>query len=97
LLEAARRGVSCPEGERPEIRVDTHVRPAPAVEARIAVIRVRRDELARALAIDPSVLASRGVIEDMAKRWEDGDDPWDVAELRQWQIGLLRPALGSGA
>jgi ribonuclease D len=89
--------VSCPEGERPEIRVDTHVRPAPAVEARIAVIRVRRDELARALAIDPSVLASRGVIEDMAKRWEDGDDPWDVAELRQWQIGLLRPALGSGA
>jgi len=65
----------------------------PAVEARIGVIRQRRDELARALELDPSVLASRGVVEEMAKRWEAGDDPWEVSDLRRWQTGLLRPAL----
>jgi ribonuclease D len=93
LLEAARRGVSCPESERPEVRVETRERLLPAVEARIAVIRQRRDEIARGLALDPSVLASRGVVEEMAKRWEAGADPWGVAELRRWQTELLRPVL----
>jgi hypothetical protein len=63
------------------------------VETRIALIRQRRDELARGLELDPSVLASRGVVEEMAKRWVAGEDPWAVAELREWQAGLLRPAL----
>lgn len=93
VLEAVRRGASCPEAERPEIRVDVKERLTPAVEARIAVIRKRRDELAAALALDPAVLLSRGVLEDMAKRWEGGDDPWELEELRRWQTGLLRPAL----
>jgi len=93
LIAAARRGVSCPEAERPETRLDVRERLSPAVEARIALIRQRRDELARALELDPSVLASRGVLEEMAKRWEAGDDPWALTDLRRWQTGLLRPAL----
>jgi ribonuclease D len=93
VLEAARRGVSCPETDWPEIRMETRERLQPAVETRIAFIRQRRDELARGLELDPSVLASRAVVEDMAKRWEAGDDPWEVAELREWQAGLMRPAL----
>jgi len=93
VLEAVRRGASCPEAEQPEIRVDVKERLTPAVEARIAVIRKRRDELAAALALDPAVLLSRGVLEDMAKRWEGGDDPWELKDLRRWQTGLLRPAL----
>jgi ribonuclease D len=92
LIEAARRGASCPEADRPELRVDVRERLQPAVEARIALIRQRRDELARTLELDPSVLASRGVVEEMAKRWEAGTDPWESAELRRWQTGLLRPA-----
>ena len=93
VLDAARRGASCPEADRPETRVEVRERLQPAVEARIDLIRQRRDELARTLELDPSVLASRGVIEEMAKRWEAGDDPWETAELRRWQTGLLRPAL----
>jgi ribonuclease D len=93
LIEAVRRGVSCPEADRPDTRVDVRERLSPEVEARIAVIRQRRDDLARALELDPSVLASRGVVEEMAKRWEAGDDPWEIAELRRWQAGQLRPAL----
>lgn len=93
LIDAAHRGVSCAEADRPDIRVDVRERLSPAVEARIALIRQRRDGLARDLELDPSVLASRGVVEEMAKRWEAGEDPWGIAELRRWQAGLLRPAL----
>ena len=93
LIEAARRGVACPEAERPELRVESRERLPAAVEARIAFIRERRDALARELALDPSVLASRGVVEGIARRWEAGDDPWASADLRQWQMALMRPAL----
>ena len=93
VIEAARRGVACPETDWPEIRVESRERLEPAVETRIAFIRQRRDELALSLELDPSVLLSRGVVEEMAKRWEAGDDPWGIAELREWQAGLLRPAL----
>ncbi len=93
VLEAVRRGVSCPEAERPEIRVQSRERLQPEVETRVAFLRQQRDELARTLELDPSVLASRGVVEDMAKRWVAGDDPWAVAELREWQAGLMRPAV----
>jgi len=93
VIDAARRGVSCLEADWPEKRLDVRERLLPAVEARISVIRKRRDELARTLELDPSVLASRGVVEEMAKRWEAGDDPWEITELRQWQTELLRPVL----
>ena len=93
LLEAIARGVACPQAERPEIRVAARVRLDPAVETRIARIKERRDELARSLALDPSVIATRGVVEDMAKRWEAGEDPWTVPDLRLWQAAQLRPLL----
>ena len=93
LIEAARRGVACPENDRPDVRVETRERLLPAVSARIAFIRQKRDALATALAIDPSVLASGKVVEGIAKRWEAGDDPWDSVELRHWQTALMRPAL----
>ena len=93
LIDAARRGATCPEADWPEARTELRERLQPAVEARVELIRQRRDELALSLALDPSVLASRGVIEEMAKRWEAGGDPWEIAELRRWQTGLLRPAL----
>jgi len=93
LLDAVRRGVDVPEAERPEVRIDARERLDPAVEVRIARIKQRRDAVAADLALDPSVIASRAVLEEMAKRWEAGDDPWDVADLRRWQAGLLRPAI----
>jgi ribonuclease D len=93
VVEAARRGIACPEAERPEIRVEVREKLAPAVESRVARMKERRDAIARDLALDPTTIASRGVLEEMARRWEDGEDPWSVPELRLWQIGLLRPAL----
>jgi ribonuclease D len=93
LVEAVRRGAACPEADRPEVRVEVRERLSPAVESRVARIKERRDAVALDLALDPTAIASRGVVEEMAKRWEAGDDPWSVPELRVWQIGLLRPVL----
>ena len=93
LLEAVRRASACPDDEKPEVRTEAKERLDPAVERRIALIRERRDEIARGLALDPAVIASRGVVEEMAKRWEAGDDPWAVPDLRLWQIGLLKPVV----
>ena len=94
VLAAVAAGIALPESSWPEVRVEVRVRLEPAVESRIALIKARRDELAKALALDPSVVATRGVVEDLAKRWVAGEDPWVSAELRQWQAELLRPALG---
>jgi hypothetical protein len=93
VVDAARRGVLCAEADRPALRLDVREKLEPAVVSRIGRIREARDRLAQELALDPSVLASRATVEDMAKRWESGEDPWAVAELRAWQIGILRPAL----
>lgn len=93
LLGAIARGAACPEADRPAIRIEARERLDPKVETRIARIKERRDELARSLALDPSVIATRGVVEDMAKRWEAGEDPWAVPDLRAWQAAQLRPLL----
>lgn len=94
LLRAVADGAACPESRQPELRLDVYRRLAPAVESRIAFIKARRDELATELALDPSVVAPRGLVEDLATRWEAGEDPWLSPELRRWQAELLRPALG---
>ncbi len=93
LLDAARRGAACPESMMPEIRTRPAERPDPAVEARFDRIKDRRDEVARDLGVDPSVVLPRAVVLEMAKRWEAGEDPWMLADLRRWQASLLRPLL----
>ena len=93
VVEAARRGVACAEADRPALRTDVREKLAPAVVLRSGRIREQRDRLAHEFALDPAVLASRATVEEMAKRWEAGEDPWAVADLRMWQIGVLRPAL----
>lgn len=95
LVEAARRGAACPEALRPQRRQGVRARLDPAVETRLDRIRAGRDAVARELGLEASLLASRAVLEEMAKRFEAGDDPWTTPDLRAWQAELLRPALAS--
>jgi hypothetical protein len=88
-----RRGAArlCPETDRPDARRCEGTAPTGggggiAPSASGATSRADAE-------LDPSVLASRGVVEEMAKRWEAGIDPWETAELRRWQTALLRPVL----
>lgn len=93
IVEAVARGLACPEDARPEPHLRVWERLPAAVESRIKRIKTARDALARNLALDPSVLAPRGVVEEMARRWEAGEDPFEAADLRRWQAELLRAEL----
>lgn len=94
LLAALRRGAACPQEQWPALRVDTRVRLDPAVADRVNTIKTKRDGLAQALGLDATLIASRSVMEDMAKRGIAGEDPCTAPELRVWQAELLRPLLG---
>jgi ribonuclease D len=91
LVEAIRRGAAVPEAERPETRPPARPRLAPEVELSLEAIRTRRDRVARELALDPSLIASRALLEEMARRDVAGTDPFAAPELRGWQVDLLRP------
>jgi len=93
LLEAVRRGAACPEDLWPAPPAPRRPRQDPQVEARVDVIKVKRDELGQNLGLDPSLIASRAVMEEMAKRYVAAEDPWSVPDLRSWQAQLLRPQL----
>ena len=56
------------------------------VQRRIEALHARRDRRAEALAIDPSLIATRSEIAALAEDWERG-----VAALMTWQSELLAP------
>lgn len=93
LLAAIQRGAACPQAQWPALRVDTRVRLEPAVADRLNAIKTKRDGLAQALGLDATLIASRSVMEDMARRSVAGEDPCAAPELRNWQAELLRPLL----
>jgi len=94
LIDAARRGAACAEADRPQPLTGTRVRIDPAVEAKMNEIKAARDAVATELGLDPSVIASRAVVEEMATKLLAADDPFAASDLRTWQAGLLRPRLG---
>ena len=93
LIAAVRRGVDVPEGDRPSIQPGVRPKVDPELAARVERIKAARDVVAKSLELEPSLLVSRGVMEEMARRELSSEDPWAAAELRTWQIALLRPAL----
>ena len=52
----------------------------------------RRDGLANELGIEPSLLASKAVLDQVLTNIESGEVPEEVPDLRSWQAGLLLPA-----
>lgn len=90
ILDAVRRGIDVPDGDLPEVRTARRERPDPELEKRVARLRAARDEAARALSLDPSVVATRAVLEGMQRRIDAGEDPAGTPDLRRWQWDLLR-------
>jgi ribonuclease D len=68
-------------------------RPDPAVEAETLRVKEVRDRIASELELDPSILASRTVIEEIGRRRVVGEDPWGSPDLRAWQRNLLASRL----
>lgn len=91
LARALEEALALDPADLPELRPVERVRRDPAFEARVRALKARRDERAHALGLEPSVLASRGVLEALQKTLDAGGAPEDVPELRHWQRRALGP------
>lgn len=89
FVEAAEAAVHLPESEWPQKKKGSggRPRPTPEMDAATRKMREKRDEMAKKLEIDPSVIASRSVLESLVIDREAG-----LADLMSWQRELLLEA-----
>jgi len=92
LAEVIGRGRTVPEAELPALP-ERRPRRSAAFESRLRALQQERDAVAARLDLEPSVLASRHVLEAAIERAERGEDPAAVPELRGWQRALIETAL----
>jgi len=96
LLETIERGLAVPEAELPAVPRKRSRRKSRAEEERIRRLCRKRDGLAGTLGLEPSVLASRAVLQEALNCLDGGGDLEGVPGLRRWQLGILEPLLTSG-
>jgi ribonuclease D len=65
-------------------------------EARVRRMARERDRVAETLGLEPSVLASRSVLERVLDQLDQGLALEDVAELRSWQLEQLETVVAAG-
>jgi ribonuclease D len=85
LLAAVKAGRAVPANNYPEIFRPEFRRPSEAEFRRFREIEKHRDVHAHELAIDPTLIASKAVIGDLARDWDK-----HAAELMNWQRELLK-------
>ncbi len=85
LLEAVKAGLAVPADKHPKIIRHKFNRPNESEFRRFREIEKRRDAHAHQLAIDPTLIASKSVIGDLARDWDK-----HAAELMDWQRELLK-------
>jgi ribonuclease D len=82
--EAAERALALPESDWPKFIRIRRARPTPEMDARFADFKARRDAAAEAHRLDPSLIASKSVLEAIA-----ADPEPTLARLLPWQRMLL--------
>ena len=87
LLEAVRSGQAVPPEKFPPVIRHRSARPSEAEFRRFRAIEKIRDQHAQELQIDPTLIASKSVIGDLARDWDQ-----HAPDLMQWQRNLLQPA-----
>ena len=85
LSHALRTGLESPADKHPEIPRRTSRRPSEAERRRFLELSRRRDQRAQQLGIDPTLIASRATLGDLARSWDT-----HIIELMSWQRGLLQ-------
>jgi ribonuclease D len=84
IREALQSGMALPEGECPQPIIHRSRRPNDAEKRRCAQLEKRRDHHARDLGIDPTLIASRSVLWELARNWDEV-----APSLMSWQRALL--------
>ena len=86
VMHAITRGLQLPPDGHPTILQRVTRRPSDGEKRRFLELQKQRDAHATVLAIDPTLIASRGMLSDLAHDW-DKHSP----ELMNWQRELLKP------
>lgn len=94
LHDAVVRGLRVPEADLPPLALSERRQRDLAFEGRLKDLRGRSELVAGQLGLEPSVLATRGLLETALKRREGGESLEGTPGIRRWQIPLLAPLLG---
>jgi ribonuclease D len=86
LAQAVARGLGVAPGEHPDILRSVGRRPSEVQRRRFMELQKQRDARAAELGIDPTLIASRGTLSDLAHSWEAHS-----GDLMSWQRHLLTP------
>ncbi|HXT10653.1 MAG TPA: HRDC domain-containing protein [Candidatus Angelobacter sp.] len=84
VAKAVEAGMAIAADKLPKILQRTNHRPTEAERKRFMELQKRRDAHAHQLGIDPTLIASRGTLSDLARNWEKHSP-----ELMNWQRELL--------
>ena len=84
LIKAVAAGLKVTPDKLPKILQRSNHRPTDAERKRFLELQKRRDAHAHKLGIDPTLIASRGTLSDLARSWDK-----HVGELMKWQRELL--------
>jgi ribonuclease D len=85
LTEAINRGLAVPPREQPEPLRHTGRRLTEAARKRVEDLQKRRDAMGAELGIDPTLIASRATMLDLAEDWNK-----NAPNLMNWQRQLLK-------
>jgi ribonuclease D len=86
LADAIKKGLAVPPEEQPRPIRHAFRRVSDSVKRRMTELQQRRDDRAKELGIDPTLIASRAVLLDLAEDWGKHE-----SELMNWQRELLQP------
>ena len=86
LMKALHRGLHLPPDRHPRFPRRVHRRPGEGEKRRLAELEHHRNTHAARLGIDPTLIASRAVLSDLAHDWDK-----HAGELMAWQRDLLKP------
>jgi ribonuclease D len=84
VMKAVARGLGISPDDHPRFLTKTSRRASDAEKKRFSELQTRRDRRAEELKLDPTVIASRGTLSDLAYDWER-----NAPNLMDWQKTLL--------
>jgi ribonuclease D len=84
FYEAARAAMALPEEDWPKIIRKPRARPTRDEEARFKALKTKRDEVAAALQLDPSLIAPKLVLENLAANFDE-----TAPRMMPWQRSVL--------
>ena len=94
ILACVARAMSLDEASLPRFPKSPRWEKDPEFDDRAARLRLVRDEVATALALDPGVLCSREKLETIARRMPGSlEELYETPDLRRWQADVLAPGV----